>query len=113
MLFLSCPEVIEAPDDSSAIAAGPTATVLASGILFGHQQYRPVPSIARKVPGRPWVCAYHCTMIDATMALSDAEEKQRQSLIHQIRIGRMVKSRGWLVRATATEARRALYRPRG
>jgi hypothetical protein len=34
--FAACQETIEAPDDGGAIAAGPTATVLAAGVLFGH-----------------------------------------------------------------------------
>jgi hypothetical protein len=87
--FQICPEVIEAPDDSAAIAAGPTATVLSAGILFGHSQYVRVPGGNRKLPGRPWVCPYHDTVVGATLTLTETEERQRQSLVAQLRTGKI------------------------
>jgi hypothetical protein len=94
--FQSCKNEVEAPDDDSALEAGPTATVLASGILLGHQQYRPVPSALRKVSGRPWLCPYHEVMLEATLALTTIEERQRQELVAQLRTGKMVKDEcGW------------------
>jgi hypothetical protein len=92
--FAACQETIEAPDDPGALEAGPTATVLAAGLTFGHAQYQPVPSILRKVSGRPWVCPYHDAMVGATSGLTAHEEQQRQSLVSQIRIGRMTQGEG-------------------
>jgi hypothetical protein len=91
--FAACKETIEAPDDCTAMAAGPTATVLAAGPLFGHAEYQSV-SIARKVPGRPWVCPYHGAMVGATLGLTPQEEQQRQTLVAQIRAGKMLEAEG-------------------
>jgi hypothetical protein len=97
MLLSNLPQTIDAPDDDSAIAAGPTATVPAAGLTFGHSQYTRVPSGGnRKLSGRPRLCPYHEVMLEATLALTPHEEQQRQSLVAQLRIGRMVKGEcGW------------------
>jgi hypothetical protein len=91
--YLSCQATVEVDVDDVPHASG-GATVLAAGANFGHAQYQRVPFAWRdehKLSGKPWTCPYHDVMTEATLGLSDHEEKQRRELVSQIRIGRMVK----------------------
>jgi hypothetical protein len=91
--FLTCQQTIEVDIDETPQAAGSTRT-LAPGATFGHSQYVRVPFLVRdehKLSGKPWLCPYHEVMLEATLALTSHEEQQRQSLVAQIRTGRMIK----------------------
>jgi hypothetical protein len=96
--FQSCKETIETDIDEAPQATGATS-VLAAGATFGHAQYQRVPFAWRdehKLSGKPWTCAYHHTMVGATLALTDHEERQRQSLVSQIRTAKMIEGEdGW------------------
>jgi hypothetical protein len=100
--YLSCKETVEVEVDEPPRTAG-SANVLAAGATFGHANYARTPFLARddqKLSGRPWTCPYHETMTDATLQLSDHEERQRRELVAQIRIGRMLKrTAGWYEQA--------------
>lgn len=78
-------------------------TVLSPGATFGHATYARVPFLARdehKLSGKPWTCAFHDAMVGATLGLTEHEEKQRQMLVSQIRVGRMTKrENGWYEQA--------------
>jgi hypothetical protein len=101
--FKSCRETIEIDEPEVPQARG-GATVLAGGrstdagvATFGHATYARVaflPHDEHRLSGRPWTCAFHDAMVGATLGLSEHEEKQRQSLVTQLRIGRMTKAGG-------------------
>jgi hypothetical protein len=96
--FLSCKETIEIDVDDAPQASG-SASVLRPGATFGHADYARVPFLARdehRLSGKPWTCAFHDAMVGATLGLTDHEERQRQALVTQVRIGRMTKDEnGW------------------
>jgi hypothetical protein len=89
--YTGCKQTIDAPDDDRALAAGPTATVLAAGLTFGHQQYVHVPGAPRKLSGRPWTCAFHEVSLDTALTLTYEQEQQQRTMVAQIRAGKMVK----------------------
>jgi hypothetical protein len=94
--FKSCRETIEIDEPEVPQARG-GATVLAGGTTFGHATYARVaflPHDEHRLSGRPWTCAFHDAMVGATLGLTEHEEKQRQSLVTQLRIGRMTKAGG-------------------
>jgi hypothetical protein len=103
--FQSCKETVEVEVVDDAPQARGSSTVLAAGAVFGHQQYQRVPFLPhddQKLSGRPWTCAFHDAMVGATLGLSEHEEKQRQMLVAQLRIGRMTKrEHGWYEQAAA------------
>jgi hypothetical protein len=96
--FQTCHQTIEV-DVTDTPQANGGANVLAAGATFGHAEYARVPFLPRdehKLSGRPWLSPYHEVMTDATLTLTPHEEQQRQSLVAQLRIGRMVKGEcGW------------------
>jgi hypothetical protein len=89
--YTGCKQTIDAPDDDRALAAGPTATVLAAGLTFGHQQYVRVPGQPRKFSGRPWTCPFHEVSLDTALTLTYEQEQQQRTMVAQIRAGKMVK----------------------
>jgi hypothetical protein len=100
--YQSCKATVEIDEPDIPQASG-GANVLAAGATFGHAQYQRVPFLARdehRLSGRPWLCPYHEAMTSATLSLTDHEEKQRQMLVAQLRIGRMTKrENGWYEQA--------------
>jgi hypothetical protein len=91
------PEVPQARGGATVLAGGGAAPTDAGVATFGHATYARVaflPHDEHRLSGRPWTCAFHDAMVGATLGLSEHEEKQRQSLVTQLRIGRMTKAGG-------------------